>query len=239
MLLPRGIAFNASATSVRRPPPLAHNRPMLPAPAIAPLTFLLIAAAYLLGSLSVGRVLARLHGARPGTGSGESGTVLRRRSITVVRLGFDIGKGALAAWLALRHAPVGDALSVTAHGYLAAFAAVLGHTWPIWHRFRGGAPTAVLVGGLLVLWPVGLAAWVIAGLLVWLLSGHPGLALVLGALCVLLLAWWGGADPPRLWFAGCAVLLLALVQRQHLWRLWTGTEPRFARARRLHRWRRR
>lgn len=212
---------------------------MLPAPAFAPLTFLLIAAAYLLGSLSGGRVLARLRGPHPGTGSGEPASVLRRRGITAARLGFDIGKGALAAWLALRHAPVGDPLSVTAHGYLAAFAAVLGHVWPIWHRFRGGAPTTVLVGGLLVLWPVGLAVWLMAGMLVWLLSGYPGLARVLGAVSLLLLAWWGGADPPRLWFAGGAVLLLALLQRQHLWRLWTGTEPQFARARRLHRWRRR
>lgn len=212
---------------------------MLTAPAFAPLTLFLIAAAYLLGSLSGGRLLARLRGPDPGTGAEEPASALRERGFTAVQLGFDVGKGALAAWLALRHAPVGDALSVTAHGYLAAFAAMLGHAWPIWHRFRGRAPTPVLVGGLLVLWPVGLAAWLIAGLLVWLLSGHAGLALVLGALGMLLLAWWGDADPPRLWFAGGAVVLLALVQRQHLWRLWTGTEPWFARARRLHRWRRR
>lgn len=211
---------------------------MLPVSTFAPLSFLLIAAAYLLGSLSGGRVLARLHG--PGTGSAEAAPLLQGgRAFTAARLGFDIGKGALATWLALRHAPVGDPLSVTAHGYLAAFAAVLGHLLPIWHRFRGGAPTAVLVGGLLVLWPVGLAAWLMAGLLVWLLSGYAGLALVLGALCLLLLAWWGGSDPPRLWFAGGAVVLMALAQRHHLRRLWAGTEPQFARARRLHRWRRR
>lgn len=210
---------------------------MLSAQSFAPLTLLLIAAAYLLGSLSGRRVLARLRG--PGTGSAEAESMLQGRAITAARLAFDIGKGALAAWLALRHAPVGDPLSVTAHGYLAAFAAVLGHLWPIWHRFRGGAPTTVLVGGLLVLWPVGLAAWLIAGLLVWLLSGYAGLALVLGALCLLLLAWWGGSDPPRLWFAGGAVVLMALAQREHLGRLWAGTEPQFARARRLYRWRRR
>ncbi|HSM11787.1 MAG TPA: glycerol-3-phosphate acyltransferase, partial [Lysobacter sp.] len=167
---------------------------MLPVPAFSPLTLLLIAAGYLLGSLSGERVLARLRS--PATGSAEGASGLQGRRFTAARLAFDIGKGALAAWLALRHAPVGDALSVTAHGYLAAFAAVLGHVWPIWHRFRGGAPTTALVGGLLVLWPVGLAAWLIAGLLVWLLSGYAGLAFVLGALCVLLLAWWGGSDPP-------------------------------------------
>lgn len=221
------------------PPPLAHNRPMLPAPAFAPLTYLLIAAAYLLGSLSGRRLLARLPGLDRRTASGERASVLHGRGFTAARLGFDVGKGALAAWLALRYAPVGDPLPVTAHGYLAAFAAALGHVWPLWHRFRGGAPTTVLVGALLVLWPVGLAAGLIAGLLVWLLSGYPGLSLVLGALCLSLLAWWVGSDPPRLWFAGGAVLLLALAQRDHLWRLWTGTEPQFARARRLHRWRRR
>lgn len=208
---------------------------MPPLSAIAPLTFALIAAAYLLGSLSGRRLLARLR--RPVEMDAVSGP--EPRGLVAARIALDVGKAALATWLALRLAPVGDPLSVTAHGYLAAFAAVVGHIWPAWHRFRGGGPATALVGGLLVLWPAGIAAGLIAGLLAWLLSGHAGLSIVIGALGLPLLAWWGGSDPPRLWFAIGAVVLLVIAQRAHLARLWAGTEPRFARARRLYRWRRR
>lgn len=209
---------------------------MPPLSAIAPLTYLLIAAAYLLGSLSGRRLLARLRGADDSATGQPSDS--EGRSARLARITFDVGKAALATWLALRYAPVGTPLSVTAHGYLAALAAVLGHTWPLWHRFRGGGPTAAVVGALLVLWPAGLAAWLIVGLMAWLLSGYAGLSILLGALCLPLLAWWSGSDPPRWWFAVGTVVLLALSQRAHLRRLWAGTEPQFARARRLYRWRR-
>lgn len=211
---------------------------MPPLSALAPLTFLLIAAAYLLGSLSGRHLLARLR--RPAeTDPAQPASSAEGRGRVAGRIAFDAGKAALATWLALRLAPVGDPLSVTAHGYLAAFAAVVGHIWPLWHRFRGGGPVTALVGGLLVLWPAGIAVWLIAGLVAWLLSGYAGLSIVLGALCLPLLAWWSGSDPPRLWFAIGAVVLLVIAQRAHLGRLWAGTEPQFARARRLYRWRRR
>lgn len=203
---------------------------------IAPLTLLLIAAAYLLGSLSGQRLLAWLP-APVEPDAGQPGGPARRGPM-LARIAFDAGKVALATWMALRLAPVGDPLSVTAHGYLAALAAVLGHVWPLWHRFRGGGPATALVGALAVLWPAGVAAWLVAGLVAWLLSGYAGLSILLGAVCLPLLAWWGGADPPRLWFAMGAFALLVLAQREHLRRLWAGTEPQFARARRLYRWRR-
>lgn len=213
---------------------------MLIAPAVAPQTVLLILAAYLLGSLSGRRVFGRLRLRTDAhDGSVPHGSEPEGRGFTAARLAFDAGKGALVAWAALRYAPVADALSVTAHGYLAAFAAALGHAWPLWQRFRGGDPTVALAGGLLVLWPVGIAAWLIVGLSIWLLSGHAGLSIVAGASMLPVLAWWSGSDPPRLWFAIGAALLLSVIHRGHLWALWTGAEPRFARARRLHRWLRR
>ena len=60
---------------------------------------------------------------------------------------------------------MGTGLSVTAHGYVAAALAVVGHVWPLWHGFRGGKGAATGVGGLLVLWP-----WIVPVLLVaWIL----------------------------------------------------------------------
>lgn len=211
---------------------------MPPFSSVAFLSVLLIVGAYLLGSLSGARVLrwlvARSRSVAAPTGEPDA----ESRRFIVARAVFDLGKAMLAVWLALRWAPVGDALSVTAHGYLAAFAVLSGHLWPVWHRFRGGGGTESLTGALMVLWPVGAAVWLFAGLLVWLRSGHAGLSAVLSAVCLPLLAWSTGAEPPRFWFALGVPLLLALAHRASLSGLWSGTEPRFARARRVYRWRR-
>ena len=204
---------------------------------------LLVLAAYLLGSLSGSLLLGRLRGVDIRTqGSGNAGgtnafrTQGAKFALGVVLL--DIGKGALAAWLGIRFAPVGVPLAVPAHGYLAAFAAVLGHVWPAWHGFRGGKGAATLVGALAVLWPWALAAIVPTWLLVVILTGYVGLATVLAVLLLPLLAGWFGAEAPRLAFAIAAAALLVFTHRANLRRLAAGTESRFAQARLLHRLRR-
>lgn len=210
---------------------------MLSIPAtVAPSSVLLIVTGYLLGSLSGRRLLGPLRGLVE-RDAGE-GPPRGQRRWSAAAGAIDVGKAALAVWLALRWAPVGDWLSVTAHGYLAGFAALLGHVWPLWHGLRGGRGATALAGALLVLWPAAAVAALIVGLLTLVLSGYLGLATVLGALTLPLLAWLGDAEPPRLAFALAAALLLVFTHRDHLARLRTGTEPRFARARRLHRWRR-
>lgn len=223
--------------------PFAVLAPTLSVAVPEPRSLALLAAAYAIGSVSGSLALGRLRGVDIRTqGSGNAGgTNALRTQGAPFALGvvaIDIGKGALATWLALRYAPVGDALSVTAHGYLAAFAAVLGHVWPVWHGFRGGKGVATLVGGLAVLWPFALPVL----LLVWgatiVLSGYVGLASVIAGLCLPLLAWYTDAGAPRLWFCVAAAALLTFTHRGNLARLRAGTESRFARARLLHRWRR-
>ncbi|MFK3647207.1 glycerol-3-phosphate 1-O-acyltransferase PlsY [Lysobacter enzymogenes] len=223
--------------------PFSALAPTLSLAVPEPRSLALLAAAYAIGSVSGSLTLGKLRGVDIRTqGSGNAGgtNALRtqgaRFALGVVAI--DIGKGALAAWLALRYAPLGDALSVTAHGYLAAFAAVLGHVWPLWHGFRGGKGVATVVGGLAVLWPFAIPLL----LLVWgatiVVSGYVGLASVIAALCLPLLAWLSDAGAPRLWFCVAVAALVAFTHRGNLARLRAGTESRFARARLLHRWRR-
>ncbi|UHQ22773.1 glycerol-3-phosphate 1-O-acyltransferase PlsY [Lysobacter sp. 5GHs7-4] len=208
--------------------------------AIAPLSYALILAAYLLGSLSGSLLLGRLRGVdirQQGSGNAGGTNAFRtqgwRFALGVVAI--DIGKGALATWLALRYAPVGTGLSVTAHGYLAAMAAVIGHVWPLWHGFRGGKGAATAVGGLLVLWPFCLPLLLAVWLLVLVITGYVGLATVVTAICLPLLAWMVEAGAQRQWFALAAALLIVFTHRGNLQRLRAGTESRFARARLLHR----
>ena len=209
----------------------------------APLTWALVVGGYLLGSLSGSLLLGRLRGVdirEHGSGNAGATNALRTqgKGFAVGVALFDIAKGALAAWLALRYAPVGTALPVTAHGYLVAFAAIVGHVWPVWHGFRGGKGAATMIGALLVLWPYAVPVVLLAWFGVVFTSGYVGLATVIATWTLPLLAWWTDAGTPRLAFSIAVAVLLTITHRANLSRLRAGTESRFARARLLHRWRR-
>ncbi|MCR8726608.1 glycerol-3-phosphate 1-O-acyltransferase PlsY [Frigidibacter sp. ROC022] len=114
-------------------------------------------AAYLLGSVPFGIVMARLFGLgdlrRIGSGNIGATNVLRTGNKTAAALTvvFDAGKGGVAVLLA-RWLLAEDAAQ------LAGLAAFLGHCFPIWLRFRGGKGMATFLGTLLALyWPLGLA----------------------------------------------------------------------------------
>lgn len=207
-------------------------------------TLLVLFGAYLLGSLSGSLLLGRLRGVDIRTvGSGSAGgtnafrTQGAKFAAGVVLI--DIGKGALAAWLGMRCAPVlFDYPSATAHGYAAAFAAAIGHVWPLWHGFRGGKGAATLAGGVLVLWPWIAPLLLLAWMATIVFSGYVGLATVVAGASLALAAWWSEASQPRLVFACAAALLLLFTHRGNLLRLLRGEESRFERARLLHRlWR--
>lgn len=190
--------------------------------------------AYLLGSLSGSLLLGRLRGVdirRHGSGNAGGTNAFRtqgwRFALGVVIV--DIGKGALAAWLALRFAP--------AWAYAAAALAVVGHVWPLWHGFRGGKGAATAVGALLVLWPSALLPLLSVWVLVLVATGYVGLATVLAAASLPAWGAWEAADPARLTFALGIALFLAFTHRANLQRLRRGTESRFERARLFHRWR--
>lgn len=113
---------------------------------------------YLLGSVPFGLVLTKPFGYDlRAIGSGNIGAtnVLRtgRKDLALATLLLDSGKGAIAAGLAW--AATGDALPAL----LAGAAAVVGHNFPVWLRFKGGKGVATTLGVLLATaWPAGLAA---------------------------------------------------------------------------------
>ena len=115
-------------------------------------------AGYLLGSIPFGLVLTRLAGLgdirEVGSGNIGATNVLRtgNKVLAALTLILDSGKGGAAAWLAA------GAWGMEA-GLIAGFAAVLGHNFPVWLKFRGGKGVATTLGVLLVTaWPVGVAA---------------------------------------------------------------------------------
>src|SRR5258707_13325175 len=112
-----------------------------------------LALGYLLGSIPFGLIFTRMAGLGDirAIGSGNIGAtnVVRtgRRELALATLLGDALKGAaavlLAGWLFGGTAPL-----------LAGFAAIIGHIFPVWLRFRGGKGVATYLGVLAGLhWP--------------------------------------------------------------------------------------
>ncbi|GEN98297.1 glycerol-3-phosphate acyltransferase [Novosphingobium sediminis] len=179
--------------------------------------------AYLLGSVPFGLLLTRLFGAGDlrAIGSGNIGAtnVLRtgRKGLAAATLLLDLAKGAAAVLIARTWFPGTEAL--------AAFAAVIGHCFPVWLRFNGGKGVATTMGVSLGLaWPIGLAyALVWIGMLAATrISSLGGLSAVIAApIAALLLGY-------RDYAAVLALigLLVIWLHRANIARLRAGTEPR-------------
>ncbi len=192
---------------------------------------LLIATAYLLGSLSGSLLLGRLRGVdirRQGSGNAGGTNALRTQGwkFALGTVLVDVGKGVLAVWLAQRYGGAIDWLP-----WAAGAAAVLGHVWPVFHGFRGGKGAGTLVGALLMLWPVAVAVLVGVWLLVLTASGYVGLSTILAAASLVPFALLTGAGTLPLGFAAALALFILFTHRSNVARLRAGTESRFERVR--------
>lgn len=197
--------------------------------------WLVAGVAYLLGSISGSLLIGKLRHVDIRTqGSGNAGgTNAFRTQGLKFALGvviIDVGKGALAAYLALKLLPdLGYA------PFIVVFAAVVGHIWPIFYGFRGGKGAATLVGGLILIWPQSLALLIGVWLLCLLLTGYVGLSTVLAAISLIVSAYIFHGTATHWLFAVGAAVLLTFSHRANLQRLHQGTESRFEKARILGR----
>jgi glycerol-3-phosphate acyltransferase PlsY len=117
-------------------------------------------AAYLVGSFPAGYLLARLWGVNVlEKGSGRTGgtNVFRSAGIlpALITGALDVGKGALAVWLAGQMVP--ESHQAVAE-VLGGMAAILGHNYSIFLGFRGGAGVGTSLGALgAIYWPAAIA----------------------------------------------------------------------------------
>jgi glycerol-3-phosphate acyltransferase PlsY len=190
--------------------------------------YLVIAVAgYLLGSIPFGLILTELAGLgdvrKIGSGNIGATNVLRtgNKALAAATLLLDAGKGAVAVVAA--RLLFGPEAAIIAGG-----AALLGHMFPVWLKFRGGKGVATGLGVLLAIaWPVGLVACAV-WLLVALLFRYSSLA-ALVALAASPVAAWFIADRQ---IAGLALFLAVLVWLRHhenIRRLLAGEEAKIGR----------
>ncbi len=177
---------------------------------------------YLAGSIPFGLLFARWAGAgdvrRIGSGNIGATNVLRtgRRGLALATLLADALKGALPVWLALRGWGVELAAQV-------GVAAVLGHCFPVWLRFRGGKGVATATGVLFTLTPllglVVLAVFVVVVAITRYVSAGSLTAAFAAPLFAL--AW--GQEVEALAYAVVGAVVI-LRHRDNIRRLLTGTE---------------
>jgi acyl phosphate:glycerol-3-phosphate acyltransferase len=143
---------------------------------------LVLVAAYLIGGIPFGYLLVKAKSGRDvrSLGSGNIGAtnVLRTagRSLGVLTLLLDIGKGVLAVWIADR---LMNGSPIWMAG--AALAVMAGHGFPVFLKFKGGKAVASFVGAFLYLTPLPLLATLVVFVVVVAATRYISMGSVVGA----------------------------------------------------------
>lgn len=183
-------------------------------------------AAYLLGAIPFGLIIARLQRGIDirDHGSGNIGTsnVLRTlgRRAALLTLGGDLMKGYVSVLL-------GRLFEVPEPWLVAAgVAAIIGHNWPAYVGFRGGKGVATSFGAALALMPhiafLALAVY----LAVAAVSRYTSLAALIGSASLVLWVHILRASRPQVLFSLISAVLIYLRHRENIQRLISGTERR-------------
>jgi len=189
-----------------------------------------IITAYLVGAIPFGILISRLAKGidirRYGSGKIGATNVIRivGSKAGLISMLLDVAKGSVSvlfAWLLLQ---------THAAQVAAGAAAVVGHNWPVYIRFKGGRGVAVFVGGLFAMyWPVGLATGAVVlglGVLTRYMSvgSIAGIAVAIASMAVLVIV---EEQPVEYLVYAAAVGCLVLYEhRDNIQRLRAGVELR-------------
>lgn len=193
--------------------------------------FMLLAAAYLFGSVPFGLIIgARFYKTNIALkGSGNIGAtnvfrVLGPKAGSVV-LGSDILKGFAAVFIMKMLAPENANLAL--FETLAAGLVVLGHSMSVFLNFSGGKGVATAAGALLAMMPLVLLMLVAVWIVITVLTRYVSLASIIAALLFPVLALYYDQNIYRvvLSFAVCCTILVR--HRSNLARLIQGKENKF------------
>ena len=193
---------------------------------------LAVVLAYLLGSIPFAYLAGLIRGIDLRTvGSGNLGAanVFRAlgKGMGISVMALDIGKGVVAVLLA-------RLITDDPWPAVAAGAAMAGHVFPVWLRFKGGKGVAVGGGAVIGLMP--LAAVLLLGLwaVVLVTTRYSSLASIVAAAAATPVVWAMGYPTSRVVFVAIGCTGVLVLHRSNMRRLLAGTENRITFSRRSH-----
>jgi len=188
----------------------------------------IVVAAYLIGSVSFAVVVSKASGLPDphdyGSGNPGATNVLRtgNKQAALLTLLGDGVKGFVAVFAAIRIAPLVDAPEWTVAA--AAIAVIVGHCWPVFHRFKGGKGIATCAGVVFALhWPLGLALSAVWLLIAFGFKISSVAALVAAALTPLGMFYVAG-NAPIAWAMVPIALILVWRHKANIQSLLAGRE---------------
>ncbi len=185
--------------------------------------------AYLLGSISTGLIVAKLHHGpnlrEVGSKNTGASNVLRTMGLRNGLITFigDCGKAALACGVGWWTLGQNGAL-------LAGLMVILGHNWPVFFQFRGGKGVASSCGVMLVCFPIPALISYVAAIAIIAATKF----ISLGSMCMLTLfavlvsVFYSGGDVIIILWAVLLAALCLLRHRTNIDRLLHGCENRLS-----------
>jgi acyl phosphate:glycerol-3-phosphate acyltransferase len=194
----------------------------------------LLPAAYILGSIPFGVIFARLFGSadvrKSGSGNIGAANVTRVAGplAGILTLVFDTAKGAAAVFLAARFTHESAAWMM-----LAGLAALVGHCFPVWLKFKGGKGVAAALGVFLALCPAAALAALLLFMIVVAIWRYVSLGSIAAAAAMPLLMYllWAPRHAPPLiiTFGSLAAAVLIIYKHDgNIQRLVQGEEPKYS-----------
>ncbi len=202
---------------------------------------LVLVGSYLLGSIPFGYLAGRIRGIdirKAGSGNIGATNVVRvlgkPYGYPVFVFDFLKGLGAVRISIAIATSVRPESTSPEVVGILAAVSAVIGHSFPLWLKFRGGKGVATSAGALFGLMPlatlIGAGIWILTFFLTRYVSVASVTTAVALPLVIAIMTWLNQTYGKALFYSSlCIAAVIIWRHHSNLSRLIRGTEPRFTR----------
>ena len=199
-------------------------------------TFILIVIAYILGSIPnalwIGKVFRgidiREHGSK-NTGSTNAARVLGAK-LGILTLMLDISKGAIP--VALSFFMKADLLEnmtgiSSLDPIMVGIFAIIGHSFSLFMKFKGGKAVATTVGVFTVLVPKALLLAAVVFFVIFAVTRYVSVSSITAAISLPIFIFFLYWDVPYTIFGGIIAILIIVKHKSNIQRLLNGTESKF------------
>ncbi|MEA3368889.1 MAG: glycerol-3-phosphate 1-O-acyltransferase PlsY [Candidatus Ratteibacteria bacterium] len=213
------------------------------------LALIIIVVGYLIGSFPtayvIGKIFTRRDIRKLGSGNVGATNAFRVSGVLpgIITLIVDVGKGCIAVrggyWIfinSLRIFNIGSLKEITFSLLLPLFAglaAIIGHNWPVFLKFKGGKGVAATLGVCLAIYPTIVLSVILVWLLVLMLGKYVSLSSVISALTLPLFVWLYSAGRElsstlQITYSSILALLILWRHKENIKRLIRHQERKFS-----------